>query len=202
MRIVALFFAIMIVSLSPDRLAGHYVLEGEHEVGSELVLRRGGQFEYMRSDYVARGKWHVAGEKVMLDSKLPTTPAFRLVRSLPLRTPDVRVWVATKNGAPASRLNVVLTTESGDVSATTDRDGMAIFPASGTPKSVVIHVPVYNKDSGVVSLNPADTDFTFEINPEALMTVPFHGEALKIVGDTLELLYWDKTKPMVYRRQK
>jgi hypothetical protein len=34
-----------------------------------------------------------------------------------------------------------------------------------------------------------------------LTTVPFRGEVLKINGDTLEMLYWDKTKPMIYKKQ-
>ncbi|WP_260703133.1 hypothetical protein [Edaphobacter flagellatus] len=191
---------------TPERVAGRYVLEGEHEVGSELVLQRGGQFAYMLSygaaDYTARGKWHVAGETVVLDTRPPTEPPFKLVRSLPLHTPDIRVWVTTKKGTPVPRLEVVLTTEKGDASATTDRDGMAIFPAASAAKSVIIRMPVYNKDSGAIALKELDTDITFVMNPEAIATVPFHGEMLKIEGDTLEMLYWDKTKPMVYRRQK
>jgi hypothetical protein len=43
--------------------------------------------------------------------------------------------------------------------------------------------------------------FTLEIDGDAITTVPFKGEVLKIKGDTLEMLYWDKATPMVYRRQ-
>jgi hypothetical protein len=191
---------------APNNIAGHYVLENAHEMGSELLLKPDGQFQYMlaygAADYTAAGKWRVVGDTVVLDSKLPTTPAFKLLRSSDLRSPDVRVWVKGANGSPVANLDVELTTATGDTSARTDRDGMAIFPAASQPKSVVIRVAVYNKDSGPVALNPAHTDFTFEINGEAITTVPFRGEALKIKDDTLEMLYWDKTKPMVYRRQK
>jgi hypothetical protein len=191
---------------APANLAGHYVLENAHEMGSELLLKPDGQFQYMlaygAADYTAMGKWHVVGETVVLDSKLPTTPAFKLLRSNDLRSPDVRVWVKGANGSPVANLDVALTTAAGEVSARTDRDGMALFPTASQPKSVVIRVAVYNKDSGPVTLNPAHTDFTFEINADAITTVPFHGEALKIKDDTLEMLYWDKTKPMVYRRQQ
>ena len=60
MKVFALFIAIMAAGLSPDRIAGHYVLEGVHEVGSELLLKPDGQFEYMlaygAADYMATGK--------------------------------------------------------------------------------------------------------------------------------------------------
>jgi hypothetical protein len=174
-------------------------------MGSELVLKPDGQFQYMlaygAADYTAAGKWRVAGDTVVLDSKLPAAPAFKLLRSSDLRSPDARIWVKGKNGEPVPNLDVSLTTAAGETAARTDRDGMAIFPGVSQPKSVVIRVAVYNKDSGAIALNAAHTDFTFEINAEAITTVPFHEEALKIKGDTLEMLYWDKTKPMVYRRQ-
>jgi hypothetical protein len=208
MKVFALFMALVGMTAwgpAPDRVAGHYVLEGAHEMGSELVLKPGGQFEYMlaygAADYTATGKWHAAGDTVVLDSKIPDGPTFKLVRSTDLRSPDVRVWVKGKSGSPVANLDVVLTSPEGEATARTDRDGMALFPGASAPKSVVIRVAVYSKDSGPVTLNPAHTDFTFEINGDAITTVPFHGEVLKVKGDTLEMLYWDKTKPMVYRKQ-
>ncbi len=185
--------------------AGRYVLEGAHEMGSELVLRPGGEFEYTlaygAADYSATGRWKTAGETVVLDSKLPDGPAFKLVRSTDLRSPDIRVWVKNKSGQPVANIDVALTSPAGESTTRTDRDGMALFPGVSEPKSVVVRVPVYEKDSGPVPLNSSHTDFTFEINPAALTTVPFKGEVLQVKGDTLELLYWDRTKPMLYRRQ-
>ncbi|MBS1800005.1 MAG: hypothetical protein JSS95_09295 [Acidobacteria bacterium] len=205
-------FALLLINLvawlgwAPGNVAGHYVLEDAHEMGSELVLKPDGRFEYMlaygAADYTATGKWRVAGDTVVLDSKLPTAPAFKLLRSNDLRSPDVRVWVKGTNGSPVANLDVALTTASGEVNARTDRDGMALFPGASQPKSVVIRVAVYNKDSGPVALNPAHTDFTFVIDGDAIATVPFRGEALKIGAGTLEMLYWDKTRPMVYRKQR
>jgi len=185
--------------------AGHYVLEDAHEMGSELLLKPNGDFEYMlaygAADYTAIGKWKAAGDSVVLDSKLPDGPGFKLVRSSDLRSPDVRIWVKSRIGKPVGDLEVVLTGPEGESTGHTDRDGMALFPGTSQPKSVVIKVPVYDKDSGPVQLNASHTDFTFEINPEAITTVPFKGEVLKASAGTLEMFFWDKTKPMVYRRQ-
>ncbi|MGO4450496.1 hypothetical protein AB4Y96_16380 [Phyllobacterium sp. TAF24] len=53
-------------------LVGHYYLEGVLEVGSELLLRPDGSFEYMLSygnvDQVANGCWSQNGEVVSLTS--------------------------------------------------------------------------------------------------------------------------------------
>jgi hypothetical protein len=190
--------------VQPATFAGHYVLEGAREMGSELVLKPNGDFEYMlaygAADYTATGKWKAAGETVVLDSKAADGPGFKLVRSTDLRSPDVRIWIKNKAGKPIGDLEVVLTASEGESTGHTDRDGMAIFPGVNQPKSVIIRIPVYEKDSGPVSLNGSHTDFTFEINAEAITTVPFKGEVLKVKGNTLEMLYWDKTQPMVYRR--
>ncbi|HEY8997395.1 MAG TPA: hypothetical protein VIM60_05830 [Edaphobacter sp.] len=187
-------------------VAGRYVLENAREMGSELVLRPGGEFEYTlaygAADYSASGKWKAVGETVVLDSKSPDGPPIKLVRSTDLRSPDVRVWVKNKAGQPVANIDVALTAPGGESTTRTDRDGMALFPGVSEPKSVIVRVPVYEKDSGPVSLNSSHTDFTFEINPAALTAVPFKGEVLQVKYDTLELLYWDKTKPMIYRRQE
>ena len=205
MKAFALFLAIMAWGLAPDRFAGRYVLEGGNGKGSELALKTDGQFEYTLSNgaanYTATGKWHISGESVVLNSKIPNAPAFKLVRSTPLRSPDIRVWVLTQNGSPVANLDVTLTADGGEIKARTDSDGMSIFPGATNPKSVVIRIEAYNKDSGPVALNPDDTDFNFVLNRDVIATVPFHGEVLKVNGDTLEMLYWDKTKPMIYRKQ-
>ena len=53
-------------------LAGHYYLQGVTEVGSELLLKKDGRFEWMLSygavDQQASGDWRVAGDAVTLVS--------------------------------------------------------------------------------------------------------------------------------------
>jgi hypothetical protein len=191
---------------APPAVAGHYVLENAHEMGSDLVLKPDGQFDYTMThgaaDYRATGKWHIAGETVVLNSKLVEGTPFKLLRSADLRSPDLRVWVTGLNGKAVANLDVTMTAAEGESKARTDRDGMALFPGVSNPKSVVIHVPVYDKDSSAIAVNSSHTDFYIELNGDALATVPFRGEVLKINGDALEMLYWDKTKPpMVYRKQ-
>ncbi|WP_266159438.1 hypothetical protein [Dyella silvatica] len=51
-------------------LAGHYYLEGVSEVGSEILLRPDGSFDYMLAygaeDHLAKGCWSHHGEQVSL----------------------------------------------------------------------------------------------------------------------------------------
>lgn len=60
------------VAADQAALAGHYYLQGVTEVGSELLLKKDGKFEWMLSygavDQQASGDWRVAGDAVTLVS--------------------------------------------------------------------------------------------------------------------------------------
>ena len=60
------------VAADQAALAGHYYLQGVTEVGSELLLKKDGRFEWMLSygavDQQASGDWRVAGDAVTLAS--------------------------------------------------------------------------------------------------------------------------------------
>jgi hypothetical protein len=205
MNVIALLLSLVMWSGAADRFAGHYVLENAHEIGSELVLKPDGQFEYMlaygAADYTAMGKWQQKGETVVLDTKMPPGPPLKVLSSNYEKTPDLRIWIKGMNGKPVPNLDVVLTASNGEAKARTDSDGMAIFPNTTSPKSAVVHITVYHYDSPALVLNPAHNSFTLEIYGDVISTVPFKGEVLKVKGDSLEMLYWDKTTPMVYRKQ-
>lgn len=67
---------------TPAGLAGHYYLEkGPHEVGSELLLKTGGRFEwtlaYGASDLAATGTWRTDGRQVVLTAAPSPEPVFR-----------------------------------------------------------------------------------------------------------------------------
>lgn len=61
------------------QLVGHYYLHGVTEVGSEILLRADGRFQYMLAygafDETAAGTWQVRGGKVMLESESSGAPA-------------------------------------------------------------------------------------------------------------------------------
>ena len=67
-----LSLSIPAVAADQAALAGHYYLQGVTEVGSELLLKKDGRFEWMLSygavDQQASGDWRVAGDAVTLVS--------------------------------------------------------------------------------------------------------------------------------------
>jgi hypothetical protein len=76
-----------LVSLSAwaEDLAGHYVLKDVMEVGSELLLKPDGHFEYMlaygAADYWAKGTWRHEKEQVILNSDGKKEAPFKAVGS-------------------------------------------------------------------------------------------------------------------------
>ena len=117
MKVLALLLAMMAMGPPTDRFAGHYVLENAHEMGSELVLKPDGQFEYMlaygAADYMATGKWHVKNDTVILDTKMPEAPPLKVLASNYEKTPDLRIWIKGMNGKPLPNLDVALTSAKG-----------------------------------------------------------------------------------------
>ena len=64
-------------------VTGHYYLQGVTEVGSELLLKKDGKFEwglaYGAADMLANGTWTVSGKKVNLGASRPAgEPVFTL----------------------------------------------------------------------------------------------------------------------------
>src|SRR5882724_4805158 len=85
LRIFALA-AFMAGVLAADDPAGHYYLQNVREMGSELLLKPDGRFEFMlaygAADYHAKGSWRHDHDVVILNSEDTNAPPFRLVRSL------------------------------------------------------------------------------------------------------------------------
>jgi hypothetical protein len=191
--------------LAADDLSGHYVLRGVMEVGSELLLKPDGSFEYMlaygAADYSAKGTWRRDQDFVVLNTSGKEAPPFRLLRSAASKAQGIRVWIKAPNGQPVPHIEVALRTATGASEQSTGGDGAAIFPEARSARSVVLSVPVYSLKWGPFDVNPAHNDFYFEINGEAITQVRFKDERLKIDGKTLDLRFWDRDKPMLYERQ-
>lgn len=172
------------------------------EVGSELLLKPDGTFEYVlvygAADYSARGKWRAAGQSVILDSIATTAAPFRLTKSASSRLPGVRVIVKAPNGAPVPHIDVALSPDGEP--RRTDSDGAAVFEEAKSTSKVAFNIAIYNLEAGPYAVNPEQNEFTFEINGEAITQVNFKSEPLKINGSTLEMRFWDKSKVMLYRK--
>lgn len=206
MKSVALVLLLLLASPAiADDSSGHYVLQGVMEVGSELMLKPDGTFEYMlaygAADYWAKGTWKRDGNAVILHSDGKEEPPFRLTKSEPGKAGRIRVWVMGKNGKGVANIHVGLLAGKEQLKATTDSDGAAVFPDTAKPSAVYFEVRVYSLEAGPYDVNSADRDFYFEINGDAIMQVLFKDEPLAIDGNALLMKHWGPDKPMRYVKE-
>jgi hypothetical protein len=206
MRKALLCLSICALAAPAADFAGHYYLEHFREVGSEMLLKPDGSFEFMlaygAADWWAKGTWRVQDGAVILNSTAgDPAPPFRLVRSSAAKTAAVRVHVLAPNGRAAANIDVTLLTDKGKLEARTDSDGIALFPRQGTPKSAVFQVRVYHLETEPIALNAAHDDFTFEINGQAITELRFTDERLTVNGKALVMHYWGPDQEMNYVKQ-
>ena len=192
-------------------LAGHYVLRGVMEVGSEMVLKPDGNFQwelaYGAADYWAKGTWHRDGDAVVLHSTDKEEEAFRFLRSEAGKPGKIRVFALGKNGKGVENIDTYLLTSdiphAGDnpQNTTTDRDGMAAFADDPKARAIVLQVRVYEAQSAPFKIDPSKKDYYFEINGEAMTETIFKDERLTIDGTTL-IMKRDPNHPMKYEREQ
>ncbi len=205
----ALLVVVMMVTARPatqsDDLSGHYVLQGMREVGSELLLKPDGQFEFMlaygAADYWARGTWRREKEAVVLNSSGKEEEPFRFVRGEAGSAGRIRVWVKGKNGQGIPHIRVTLHAAGGDSEAATSTDGAAVFADVAEPRGVSFEVRVYDVRAGPFEINPAHKDLYFEINGDAIQQVLFKDERLEIDGKRLVMKHWGEDRVMRYEKQ-
>jgi hypothetical protein len=197
--------ALAVLTARGADLAGHYILQGVREVGSELLLKPDGSFEYMlaygAADYWAKGTWRRENHSVVLNSVGTKEAPFRLLRSEAGRPGRIRVWVIGKNGHGVEHIRVTLQATDGHFEATTTSDGAAVFPDIANARAVAFEVRVYAIEAGPFEINPSHKDFYFEINGDAITQVLFKEERLAIDGKDLVMRYWDKQAPIRYEKQ-
>jgi hypothetical protein len=180
----------MAANVNAADLAGHYYLENVREVGSELLLKPGGAFEFMlaygAADYWAKGAWREENGSVILTSssgKRP--PPFRLLRSEnAAKAEGISIRVVGPTGAVAPDIEVVLVAAKARLEGRTDSAGVASFQKTAGLRGVEFVIPEFEFHAGPYDLNPAHNDFTFEINGMAITEVQFKDERLTIEKGT------------------
>ena len=197
--------ALAMLTARGEDLAGHYILQGVMEVGSELLLKSDGSFEYMlaygAADYWAKGTWRHEDNSVVLNSAGRKEAPFRFLRSEAGKLGKICVWVLGKNGHGVENIQVALQTVDQHFEATTTSDGAAVFQDVANARAVAFEVPVYSISAGPFEIKSSDNDFYFEINGDAITEVLFKDEELAIDGKDLVMKYWNKEKPMRYEKQ-
>jgi hypothetical protein len=203
-RLALLIFLSSFFAYAEDA-AGHYVLRGVMEVGSELLLKPDGSFEYMlaygAADYWAKGTWKMDGKDVVLHSTGTEEAPFRLLRSEAGKPGRIRVWVIGKNGKGVANIHVGLQAGDQHLEANTEENGAAVFPDTPKATAVFFEVRVYQLEAGPYPIDPANKDFYFEINGDSITQVFFKDEHLTPDADGLLMRHWDPDKPMHYVKE-
>jgi hypothetical protein len=167
-----------------DGAAGHYVLEGVRETGSELLLKPDGTFEFMLAygamDLGAQGSWRQEGDSVILNAKVSGEPLFRQSKTAASGKPGIRVKVAGPAGDPAQNIDVTVNAEGGWVHARTDRDGIAEFATAHSARAVAFRIAVYDATMGPLPLDPSHNEFEYVLNGDAITQVPFQGRTSQV----------------------
>lgn len=192
-----ILFAAGLAVAQTGNFAGQYLLQNLREVGSELLLRPNGTFEFVlaygAADYSSKGTWKAQGNAVILNSApIKNTAPFRLLRSgtATLPEPAILVHVQAPNGGPVPNIDVVLTTAAGPLEARTDSSGDALFPKDSPARSVAFSIRVYDLETQPIAVDSAHSEFVFEINGEAITSVTFKDERLTVNGKALILRHW------------
>jgi hypothetical protein len=203
--VLILLLALAPLAVRGDDLAGHYVLRGVMEVGSELMLKPDGTFEYMlaygAADYWAKGMWRHDGNAIILNSAGKEEAPFRLLRSEAGKPGRIRVWVMGQNGHGVANIHVELKAGEEHFEATTDSDGAAVFPDAKGGRAISFEVRVYSVKAGPFSGSASEHDFYFEINGNAITQVLFKNERLAIDGKGLVMKHWNEDQPMHYEKE-
>jgi hypothetical protein len=171
------------------------------EVATGLLLKPDHSFEfyftYGAADYTSKGTWRSDNDSVYLTTSGQEQKPFRQVRSAQGMPGVFRVHVVAPNGRGVPHMDVSL----GPVKTRTDQEGVADFPIKAAPKSVSLHVPVYDVDGGTFDVTAGSNEVWFEINGEAITTLRFKDERLKSANGVLEFTFFKGDKPLRYRKQ-
>ncbi len=200
-----MFIALAGISARGEDFAGHYFLRGVMEVGSELLLKSDGNFEYMlsygASDYWAKGTWRHESDSIILNSVGKKEAPFRLLRSEAGKIAGIRIWVTSKNGKGVEDVQVAVQTGDQHLEATTTSDGSALFSNIASARAVEFEVPVYAVKAGPFQIDSSKNEFYFEIDGDSIARVFFKEEPLAIDGKTLVMRYWNAEQPIRYEKQ-
>jgi hypothetical protein len=174
------------------------------EMGSELLLKPDGQFEffltYGAADYWAKGKWQSQNGTVILNTNGEPAPPFRILASSRSKSEGLRVVVAAPGGRPVSNVDVVLEGEGDPAEARTDSGGVAHFAPIKGLKSATFRIRVYQFESEPLPLNPAHNEFRFEIDGREITQVRFRNESMAVSGNSLVLRHFGAEQPLRYTK--
>ena len=167
--------------------AGHYVLQGMREVGSELVLRADGQFQYMLAygayDEFASGTWKVDGKRVILNSEAKDVPPKFTLKSAESKPGKVvEILVNDKNGRGIAGVDVILVFDGnkGEVGYTQSYGYQFSLKDDQLPRMIGLGIKMYNLEPQWTKLTGDKQNyFVFEFDPGTLGQAKFRDQVFQ-----------------------
>jgi hypothetical protein len=165
-------------------LAGHYYLQGVHEVGSELLLHPDGRFEYFLAygayDESATGTWKVQGGRVLLNTAgTATPPRFRLKQGASRPERPLTVEVHDQNGRGLAAIDLVIDYgDNNQETGYTQSYGWQAARTRGLPKAIGLGLKMYNLEPQWFKVTGTDNYYVFEFNPGDLGRAKFRDTPL------------------------
>jgi hypothetical protein len=167
-------------------VAGHYYLQGVHEVGSELLLYPDGRFQYFLAygayDENASGNWRVDGEVIVLNTSGGyTAPRFTLKQSLSKPEQPLTILVQDKTGRGIPGIDVMV-----DYGGTKPEGGYTQYygwqapSLNRSPQAIGLGIKMYNLQSQWFKVGGTQSNyFVFTFDPGDLGKVQFHDTPLR-----------------------
>jgi hypothetical protein len=166
--------------LEAPTVAGHYYLQGVHEVGSELLLHPDGRFQYFLAygayDENADGNWRVEGEIIILNTSGGyAPPRFTLKQSLSKPDQPLAILVQDKTGRGIPGIDVMV-----DYGGTKPESGYTQYygwQASGlnrNPQAIGLGIKMYHLEPQWFKVaGPPSNYYVFAFDPGDLGKVQF-----------------------------
>lgn len=189
--LLCLLVAFAALTANCQDVAGHYVLRGVMEVGSEMLLKPDGTFEFMlaygAADYWSKGTWRRDGNAVILQSSGKKEEPFKLQRSEAGKAGQIRVWVIGQDGKGVENIDVYLLADGKPLNLRTDDKGVAAFPDVPKAHAVAFEIQVYDVATKPFAIDADHKDYYFALNGDAVTEMRFDGDRLAIDGSALVL---------------
>jgi len=168
-------------------IAGHYVLEGMREVGSELLLRPDGQFQFMlvygALDETGEGTWTRDGAAVILQSAgVPHPPTVRLQGADGVAVDSMTILVLDPAGEPLSGVSLDLSRNSAaPVRSQTTRNGYTLhFTRDMPPTLLGISVEMLKFRVPFALTAPVKATYRFVVDRGDMGTRRFEAKRLRV----------------------
>jgi hypothetical protein len=173
------------LAIETQAVAGHYYLQGVHEVGSELLLHPDGSFEYFLAygayDENAIGTWRIQGKRVLLNTVgASNPPRFTLKQSASKSGEGLTILVQDQSKRGLAGIDVFIDYGNKNLeTGYTQEYGWRASRPHGQPQAIGLGIRMYNLQPQWFKVEGRpDNYYVFEFSPGDLGRAKFHDTPL------------------------